>query len=122
MNNKPNYISVMNYSYQNGIHVSSAPGVASSMSCASDADCNTGVCATPNACHCTDDLGSPGPGNFCYRVDYSDTKLLDLKVPEGMLGKFALLPRLLEVAKFPPRIKGPKAKSLGWNLAQRIAA
>ncbi len=31
------------------------------------------------------------------------TKLLDLKVPEGFLGKLQLLPRLLEVAKFPPR-------------------
>jgi len=31
------------------------------------------------------------------------TKLLDLKVPEGFLGKLSLLPRLLEVSKFPPR-------------------
>jgi 4-hydroxy-3-polyprenylbenzoate decarboxylase len=31
------------------------------------------------------------------------TQLLDLKVPEGFLGKLQLLPRLLEVAKFPPR-------------------
>ncbi len=34
------------------------------------------------------------------------TQLLDLKVPEGLLGKFSLLPRLLEVAKFPPRMTG----------------
>lgn len=34
------------------------------------------------------------------------TQLLDLKVPEGLLGKLSLLPRLLEVAKFPPRISG----------------
>ncbi len=42
--------------------------------------------------------------------DHGDriTKLLDLKVPEGFLGKLQLLPRLLEVAKFPPRVKeGP---------------
>ena len=32
------------------------------------------------------------------------TKLLDLKVPEGFLGKLQLLPRLLEVSKFPPRM------------------
>ncbi len=32
------------------------------------------------------------------------TKLLDLKVPEGLMGKLSLLPRLLEVSKFPPRM------------------
>ena len=32
------------------------------------------------------------------------TELLDLKVPEGLLGKLSLLPRLMEVAKFPPRV------------------
>ena len=37
------------------------------------------------------------------------TRLLDLKVPEGVLGKLSLLPRLLEVAKFPPRVKGGSA-------------
>jgi 4-hydroxy-3-polyprenylbenzoate decarboxylase len=31
------------------------------------------------------------------------TSLLDLKVPDGLLGKLQLLPRLLEVSKFPPR-------------------
>lgn len=31
------------------------------------------------------------------------TGLLDLKVPDGLLGKLQLLPRLLEVSKFPPR-------------------
>ncbi|HXG72132.1 MAG TPA: menaquinone biosynthesis decarboxylase [Gemmatimonadaceae bacterium] len=36
------------------------------------------------------------------------TQLLDLKVPEGLLGKLSMLPRLLEVGKFPPRIKGGK--------------
>jgi 4-hydroxy-3-polyprenylbenzoate decarboxylase len=33
------------------------------------------------------------------------TKLMDLKVPEGLLGKLSLLPRLMEVAKFPPRMQ-----------------
>jgi 4-hydroxy-3-polyprenylbenzoate decarboxylase len=37
--------------------------------------------------------------------DHGDriTRLMDLKVPEGFLGKLQLLPRLLEIAKFPPR-------------------
>jgi len=34
------------------------------------------------------------------------TKLLELKIPEGLLGRLALLPRLLEIARFPPRVKG----------------
>lgn len=36
------------------------------------------------------------------------TKLLDMKVPEGFLGKLQLLPRLMEVAKFPPRMVSGK--------------
>ena len=31
------------------------------------------------------------------------TELLNLKVPDGLLGKLSMLPRLLEVGKFPPR-------------------
>jgi 4-hydroxy-3-polyprenylbenzoate decarboxylase len=34
------------------------------------------------------------------------SELLELKVPEGLLGKLSLLPRLAEVAKFPPRVRG----------------
>lgn len=34
------------------------------------------------------------------------SELLNLKVPEGLFGKLAMLPRLAEVAKFPPRVKG----------------
>jgi 4-hydroxy-3-polyprenylbenzoate decarboxylase len=33
-------------------------------------------------------------------------EMLELKVPDGLLGKLAMLPRLAEVAKFPPRVKG----------------
>ncbi len=33
------------------------------------------------------------------------TRLMDLKVPEGLAGKLQLLPRLMEVAKFPPRMR-----------------
>ena len=37
------------------------------------------------------------------------TQLMDLKVPDGLLGKLSLLPRLLEVSKFPPRVRGGQA-------------
>jgi len=37
------------------------------------------------------------------------SELLALKVPEGLLGKLALLPRLAEVAKFPPKTVGRAA-------------
>lgn len=45
------------------------------------------------------------------------TKLLDLKVPEGFLGKLQLLPRLLEVAKFPPRMASgtPACQEIVWR-------
>jgi len=33
------------------------------------------------------------------------TELLDLKVPEGLVAKLSLLPRLLEVGRFPPRLR-----------------
>src|SRR5581483_2869425 len=33
------------------------------------------------------------------------TELLEMKVPEGLLGKLSMLPRLLEVGKFPPRMR-----------------
>jgi 4-hydroxy-3-polyprenylbenzoate decarboxylase len=36
------------------------------------------------------------------------TEMLDLKVPEGLLGKLAMLPRLLELGKFPPRVRSGK--------------
>jgi len=36
------------------------------------------------------------------------TQLMDLKVPDGIVAKLSLIPRLLEVARFPPRVKaGP---------------
>jgi 4-hydroxy-3-polyprenylbenzoate decarboxylase len=45
------------------------------------------------------------------------TELLDLKVPEGLMGKLSLLPRLMEVAKFPPRLKGgkPSCQEVVWR-------
>jgi 4-hydroxy-3-polyprenylbenzoate decarboxylase len=45
------------------------------------------------------------------------TQLMDLKVPDGLLAKLGLLPRLLEVAKFPPRRKGgsPPCQEIVWT-------
>jgi 4-hydroxy-3-polyprenylbenzoate decarboxylase len=45
------------------------------------------------------------------------TELLDLKVPEGLLGKLSMVPRLLEVAKFPPRVKhgAPPCQEVVWR-------
>ena len=44
-------------------------------------------------------------------------KLLDLKVPEGFVGKLSLLPRLMEVAKFPPRVRSgtPSCQETVWK-------
>ncbi|MGH7570181.1 MAG: menaquinone biosynthesis decarboxylase [Gemmatimonadales bacterium] len=39
------------------------------------------------------------------------TDLLQLKVPDGLLGKLALLPRLVEVAQFPPKTVSGRAPS-----------
>ena len=47
------------------------------------------------------------------------TELLDLKVPEGIIGKLSLLPRLLEVAKFPPRMTTRRRAVPGGRLARR---
>ena len=45
------------------------------------------------------------------------TKLLDLKVPEGLFGKLSLLPRLFEIAKFPPRLQSgtPSCQQVVWR-------
>jgi 4-hydroxy-3-polyprenylbenzoate decarboxylase len=45
------------------------------------------------------------------------TKLMDLKVPEGFLGKLQLLPRLLEISKFPPRMASgtPSCQEVVWR-------
>ncbi len=34
------------------------------------------------------------------------SEMLNLKVPEGLLGKLAMLPRLVELGKFPPKHRG----------------
>jgi 4-hydroxy-3-polyprenylbenzoate decarboxylase len=45
------------------------------------------------------------------------TELLDLKVPEGVVGKLSLLPKLLEISKFPPRVTGgtPPCQEVVWR-------
>jgi 4-hydroxy-3-polyprenylbenzoate decarboxylase len=45
------------------------------------------------------------------------TSLLELKVPEGFIAKLALLPRLLEVGRFPPRIRPgtPPCQQIVWR-------
>jgi 4-hydroxy-3-polyprenylbenzoate decarboxylase len=44
-------------------------------------------------------------------------ELLNLKVPEGLLGKLAMLPRLAEIARFPPRtVSGrPACQETVWR-------
>ncbi|MGH2899092.1 MAG: UbiD family decarboxylase domain-containing protein, partial [Solirubrobacteraceae bacterium] len=45
------------------------------------------------------------------------TELLEMKVPEGIIGKLSLLPRLLEVGKFPPRMRrgDPPCQQVVWR-------
>jgi 4-hydroxy-3-polyprenylbenzoate decarboxylase len=45
------------------------------------------------------------------------SQLLEMKVPEGIIGKLSLLPRLMEVAKFPPRsARGtPACQEIVWR-------
>ena len=45
------------------------------------------------------------------------SELLNLKVPEGLLGKLSMLPKLAEVAKFPPRVRSgrPACQEIVWR-------
>jgi 4-hydroxy-3-polyprenylbenzoate decarboxylase len=45
------------------------------------------------------------------------TSLLEMKVPEGFVAKLALLPRLLEVGRFPPRLRSgtPPSQEVVWR-------
>ena len=45
------------------------------------------------------------------------TKLMEMKVPEGIVAKLALLPRLLEIGKFPPRMRRstPSCQEIVWR-------
>ena len=50
------------------------------------------------------------------------TDLLNLKVPDGFIAKLGLLPRLLEVSKFPPRVKGGSPACQGERIPHRKTA
>jgi 4-hydroxy-3-polyprenylbenzoate decarboxylase len=39
------------------------------------------------------------------------TELVQMKVPDGFIGKLSMLPKLLEIGKYPPRVKGGAAPS-----------
>ena len=45
------------------------------------------------------------------------SELLDMKVPEGLIAKLALLPRLMEIGKFPPRVRrgSPPCQEVVWR-------
>jgi len=45
------------------------------------------------------------------------SELLNLKVPDGIFGKLAMLPKLAEVAKFPPRTRSgrPSCQEVVWQ-------
>ncbi len=44
------------------------------------------------------------------------SEMLNLKVPDGLFGKLAMLPKLAEIAKFPPRTKGKGAcQEIVWK-------
>jgi 4-hydroxy-3-polyprenylbenzoate decarboxylase len=49
-----------------------------------------------------------GVGNLA-EIGARITELLQMKPPEGVLAKLALLPRLMELGRFPPRTKSGKA-------------
>jgi len=57
-------------------------------------------------------FGSMSRMNLSLGVDRLDaigeriSELLQLKVPDGLFGKLSMLPKLAEIAKFPPRTKG----------------
>ena len=36
------------------------------------------------------------------------SEMLEMKVPDGLMGKLAMLPKLAEMAKFPPKVRGGK--------------
>jgi 4-hydroxy-3-polyprenylbenzoate decarboxylase len=61
-------------------------------------------------------LGVESLDDIGVRID----EMLAMKVPEGIIAKLALLPRLLEMGKFPPRTKrgGAASQEVVWRDAQ----
>ena len=45
------------------------------------------------------------------------TQLLEMKVPEGIVAKLSLLPKLLELGQFPPRVRrgSPSCQEIVWQ-------
>jgi len=82
-NNKPNFISIMNYRYQpNGISTAGAIGSSVRLSCARDADCPTGSFCFVNEFSST---------NYCGRIDYSGAALpVGGPTPEILTQNFGL--------------------------------
>jgi hypothetical protein len=70
-NNKPNYLSVMSYSFfLSGIPMAALPGDTTPKPCITDADCSASDHA--GAAHCS------AATQTCFRIDYSDRKYNDL--------------------------------------------
>ena len=44
-------------------------------------------------------------------------EMLELKVPKGLMGKLSMLPKLAEMAKFPPRVRSgrPPCQEVVWR-------
>jgi hypothetical protein len=84
INQKPNYISVMNFSYQlNGIPVADTSGSTVFKSCVTDSECEG------HASLCTTDLVAILGVNICVRIDYSGQQLPSLDEfvsPSGLGG------------------------------------
>jgi 4-hydroxy-3-polyprenylbenzoate decarboxylase len=61
-------------------------------------------------------LGVESLDEIGVRID----EMLAMKVPEGIIAKLALLPRLLEMGKFPPRTKkgGAASQEIVWRDAE----
>jgi 4-hydroxy-3-polyprenylbenzoate decarboxylase len=61
-------------------------------------------------------LGVQSLDEIGVRID----EMLAMKVPEGIIAKLALLPRLLEMGKFPPRTKkgGVASQEIVWRDAE----
>ena len=134
MNYKPNYISVMNYTYQLFILTpATAPGAVTPIRCSADADCGPpnisgGRCATANSCFCTDDLQNYG-GNICYRPDYAEDTLLNLNETTlnenvGVGGPSSLEDIVLYFVEHPTLaiVPGPSdGEPIDWNNDGSIA-
>src|SRR5215831_13190033 len=76
-NYKPNYLSVMNYSfYTAGIPVTGTPGDDAAKACVTDADCGPApLCPGPN---CETPPHCSSTTHRCYRLDYSTFQYNDL--------------------------------------------